>query len=100
MRLSLVGVCGDLWCHPEYKKKADVANTQLGMRHVGLLFNEPAGKTSLLFSESSGDLSITAEPIRPATIDHTARTGQNNSGYDRWHLVSCNIVVVWALSEQ
>ncbi len=37
-------------------KKADVAEHPKVFRHVGLLFNEPSGRTSLLFNQSSGEL--------------------------------------------
>jgi|GEM_PF-5735488 len=36
-------------------KKADVAEHPKVFRHVGLLFNEPSGRTSLLFIQSSGE---------------------------------------------
>jgi hypothetical protein len=36
-------------------KKADLAEHPKVFRQVGLLFNEPSGRTSLLFNQSSGE---------------------------------------------
>jgi hypothetical protein len=59
-------------------KKADVAEHPKVFDHVGLLFNEPLGKTGLLFVQSSDE----------SEHDYTARIEKcNNLGPIRRHCV-------------